>query len=636
MGLAEAARIYQDVGVRPSSSSDTDLVALVQSGITNAYSGLYKRHFEVVKAAMLRQFRDDDIAYEATQEGFINGFRKIRTYDGSTATFKTWITRICINRAIDIVRRRREIIGHEEDVSLNRGLSAHSYASEPQDAVAMASIMDKRRALQEAVASLTEEQYLVFQYRVGEERSLEEVADLLDIPEGTVGSRLHAARDALALYMDKHHPDLIPESYQTRLEKIRAKEREALERRRTRTGVGEALSLEERALAFEGTFNPLIEALPPKQRAVALCRLVYGFSIKETAEYVGISGGSVSSNLAFAKKRLAQEKDKIEAKRNRAFGGDSGFLANYDSADFEAVLAAGILHGKLTKTEQHVAYLAFFRGYSHEETSKRLLVDQTYVSNVMYRAMKKLREYLTDTPTPNPTALHSLGGLGLGDILLARKPSFKGRFSAYSTEYDTITLRRKLARGIVDHLKSDPEKRVAYLAFFKGLDNRQISERLCLLKTDVNTFFSSAQKNLRAYLAEDHVASPENVRILYGLKLGEILFAKRNREGDTFRGYSTRYNSDTLQARVAEGIVQRLSEREQQVAYLVFFEGKTYKDIIQELRSSSSSVGRYYFSGLRKIRAHLEQDIPAASSDYTAVLTPVRTSLPQYTSQAVA
>ena len=85
--------------------SDGELAALALSGRQSAYTALLGRYREPVFRVVRATIGDDDDAVDVTQEAFVSAFAALKTYD-SERPFKTWISRIAINKCRDWARRR--------------------------------------------------------------------------------------------------------------------------------------------------------------------------------------------------------------------------------------------------------------------------------------------------------------------------------------------------------------------------------------------------------------------------------------------------------------------------------------------------------------------------------------------------
>ena len=111
------------------------------------------------------------------------------------SSFRTWLYRFCRNRAIDLLRR--------EGRHRRRGVAAARAAAtagpvDPVDPVAGLEREQRRARVREALAALSVDERMLVVMKDVEELGIAEIAASMGLPEGTVKSRLHRAREKLA------------------------------------------------------------------------------------------------------------------------------------------------------------------------------------------------------------------------------------------------------------------------------------------------------------------------------------------------------------------------------------------------------------------------------------------------------
>jgi len=191
--------------------SDDDLVARVQEGDQRAFRLLFDRYHRRAYAVAFGVVKNPQDAADVVQDGFVKVHRHIGKFQGSSS-FYTWLYRIIMNLAIDHVRRRKNAKGVEYDDRVGR--EADEVAG---DGTLLPRIMDAnpgktviRRELlskiQEALDELPEYHRAVIVLREVEGLSYEEMSQVLEVPKGTIMSRLFHARKkmqaALSEYMN--------------------------------------------------------------------------------------------------------------------------------------------------------------------------------------------------------------------------------------------------------------------------------------------------------------------------------------------------------------------------------------------------------------------------------------------------
>lgn len=164
------------------------LVERAQKGDVSAFSELVKRYERYVLNLVYRTLGRAEDAEDIAQETFVKAYLNIRKFKGESK-FSTWLSKIAINLCMDKVRERSNREENlEEGVWLT--IPQSSYYS-PEETVERLEIQDK---IKNAVSSLPEDLRMVFILREFEDLSYQEISEMLNIPIGTVESRLHRAR----------------------------------------------------------------------------------------------------------------------------------------------------------------------------------------------------------------------------------------------------------------------------------------------------------------------------------------------------------------------------------------------------------------------------------------------------------
>jgi len=167
--------------------NDEDLVTKAQHGDRNAFSELVSRHSQGVINVVYRLCGDSGLAEDAAQEAFIQAWLKLSSYRPHTS-LRNWLYRIAVNIAIDALRKEKHLASDE--------LSERIATSEPTPEVILTS-QERASLVQKAVLSLPSASRAVLVLREYEELSYQEIANTLNIPIGTVMSRLNYARSLL-------------------------------------------------------------------------------------------------------------------------------------------------------------------------------------------------------------------------------------------------------------------------------------------------------------------------------------------------------------------------------------------------------------------------------------------------------
>jgi RNA polymerase sigma-70 factor (ECF subfamily) len=168
------------------STTEFDLVALAQQGDRVAFGDLVYLHRQGVINVVYRMCGDVELAEDAAQEAFIRAWKNLHRYQPHSP-FRNWVYRIATNAALDVLRRQREVVNIEN-------LPLKSQRPNPETA---AETEERAAFIQQAVLDLPEASRAVIILREYEGFSYREIAETLDIPIGTVMSRLNYARKQL-------------------------------------------------------------------------------------------------------------------------------------------------------------------------------------------------------------------------------------------------------------------------------------------------------------------------------------------------------------------------------------------------------------------------------------------------------
>ena len=171
-----------------SQANEMELVTRAQYGDRNAFSELVRIHSLGVLNVIYRMCGDMQVAEDAAQETFIQAWLRLQSYRPQSS-FRNWLYRIAVNMAIDMLRKDKRILpGKIEDLNLRD--------SEPGPEAVVASA-ERTEMVQEAVLTLPDASRAVLVLREFEGLSYQEISESLEIPVGTVMSRLNYARKLL-------------------------------------------------------------------------------------------------------------------------------------------------------------------------------------------------------------------------------------------------------------------------------------------------------------------------------------------------------------------------------------------------------------------------------------------------------
>lgn len=174
------------------NTDDRRLIANTLKGQQAAFGELVRRYQDRLYHAIFRVVDHPDDALDVVQEAFILAYQSLNHFKGDSEFF-TWLYRIAFNAAISQKRRKKAA------VSLDWSSDERSSIEPPDDSVDIrpGSAMERsedEHILHHAIQQLPVEYRVVLILKELEGRKYEEIADILDVPIGTVRSRLHRAR----------------------------------------------------------------------------------------------------------------------------------------------------------------------------------------------------------------------------------------------------------------------------------------------------------------------------------------------------------------------------------------------------------------------------------------------------------
>ena len=179
-----------------------------RKGDREAFGRLVRRHQKRVYAAALHILGNHSDADDATQETFVRAFRGLQTFDGR-ADFFTWLYRITINTALNTMRtgKRGTALSQKSSTEAAHvggrpealGQHAQDPAQKTQVAADIARVLD-------AIAQLSPSLRVTLVLATIEELPHKQIAEILEIPEGTVAWRVNEARRLLRQRLDPQEP----------------------------------------------------------------------------------------------------------------------------------------------------------------------------------------------------------------------------------------------------------------------------------------------------------------------------------------------------------------------------------------------------------------------------------------------
>lgn len=172
-------------------AGDVALMAGVRTGNEDALRRVYERYGGLVFSVALRLAGEAGLAQEVTQDVFVRCWERARAFDPSRGTLQAWLIGIARNRAIDVLRSR-----HARGQDRERELPTFDFAGSPASSSdGVADDVALRLSLRAALDRLSAVQREAIELAIFGELTQGEIAGLLDVPLGTVKTRI---RDGMA------------------------------------------------------------------------------------------------------------------------------------------------------------------------------------------------------------------------------------------------------------------------------------------------------------------------------------------------------------------------------------------------------------------------------------------------------
>ncbi len=184
---------------RAASPSDEEAISRARRGDHAAFRVLVERYQQRAYRLALRILHDEEMAQDAVQDAFLKVYSSLGRFEGRSR-FYTWLYRVVLNLCLDLRRRdrsSRHVEWAEEHTPLSEGADPDS--EEPMEGAAPSPhhVLERaelRQRMAAAIEELPDAARRTLLLREVDGLSYEEIAQALEIPKGTVMSRLHYAR----------------------------------------------------------------------------------------------------------------------------------------------------------------------------------------------------------------------------------------------------------------------------------------------------------------------------------------------------------------------------------------------------------------------------------------------------------
>lgn len=191
-----------------SQLDNSVLVKAHVNGDRKAFEVLFRKYQDVLHRLVYSIVRDETLVQDVVQEVFLLVYRHLHKFRQDSA-FKTWVYRIAVNEAIrHLGQRKRWQSLPEEELEARMAATTLVVSTIGESPERMLIDGEQRSYISAAIESMKVHHRLILNLFYLEELPVQDIARILDIPEGSVKSRLFYARDALRKVLE---PILRPE-----------------------------------------------------------------------------------------------------------------------------------------------------------------------------------------------------------------------------------------------------------------------------------------------------------------------------------------------------------------------------------------------------------------------------------------
>jgi len=177
-----------------SNLNDDELVGQVLAGDSRAFGEIVQRHEDRLYNTIYRLVSSAEDARDLLQDTFVKAYENLETFRGGSSLY-TWLFRIAVNTSLSHRRRRKWVqmsvpAGNDDDPNPGNAV-ADTATVDPADGLVTA---ETEVLVQEAINGLDDEHRTVVVLRDIQHCDYRQIAEILEVPPGTVKSRLHRAR----------------------------------------------------------------------------------------------------------------------------------------------------------------------------------------------------------------------------------------------------------------------------------------------------------------------------------------------------------------------------------------------------------------------------------------------------------
>ncbi len=185
------------------SATDQEIVEAVLAGEQHRYAELVERYRGKIVSYVMRMLGNYDDAVDLSQEVFLKAYTALDSYRPQYP-FTAWLFRIARNASIDELRRRRlTMVSLDAPVATGEGEMQRDVAADAPGPEAMYLEGEARGGIEQALNDLPDKYREPLVLRHAAEMSYDEISEALELPLGTVKTRIFRAREALRVRLER-------------------------------------------------------------------------------------------------------------------------------------------------------------------------------------------------------------------------------------------------------------------------------------------------------------------------------------------------------------------------------------------------------------------------------------------------
>jgi len=180
-----------------SSKEDDKLVSAAVEGDESAYAKLVEKYQKPLFFHIAKMVKDKNHIEDLVQEAFMKAFGNLKSYNTEYA-FSTWLYRIATNHSIDYLRKRKlQTLSIDEPVKTKEGELEIELPDDSTHSDRGIIRKQRKKIINKSIQDLPEKYRQVIEMRHMEEKSYQEISEILDLPLGTVKAHIFRAREML-------------------------------------------------------------------------------------------------------------------------------------------------------------------------------------------------------------------------------------------------------------------------------------------------------------------------------------------------------------------------------------------------------------------------------------------------------